>query len=67
MSKLNTDERGGDRHSEAAKAARIEKKFVANPLWFNKYKYDDELRELIKKIDEKAQSEKIFQKEEKTI
>ncbi len=67
MSKLNTDERGGDRHSEAAKAARTEKKFVADPLWFNKYKYDDELRELIKKIDEKAQSEKIFQKEEKTI
>lgn len=63
MSKLNTDERGGDRHSEAAKAARSEKKFVSDSLWFNKYKYDDELRELIKRIDEKVQSEKIFQKE----
>lgn len=67
MSKLHTDERGGDRHSEAAKTARFQKKFVADPLWFNKYRYDDEIRKIIKDIDEKVQNEKIFQKEEKTI
>jgi len=67
MSKLKTDERGGDRHSEAAKAARLQKKFVADPLWFNKFRYDDEIRKIIKEIDEKSQSEKIFQKEEKAI
>lgn len=67
MSKFHTDERGGDRHSEAAKAARTQKKFVADPLWFNKLRYDDEIRMIIKTVDEKAQNEKIFQKEEKTI
>lgn len=67
MAKLNTDERGGDRHSEAAKKARIEKKFVADPLWFNKYRYDDQIRKIIKDIDEKSQNEKIFHKEEKAI
>lgn len=54
--KLLVDERGWDRHSISAKQSQIAKRFTEHAVLFDKYAYDQEIREIIKWVDEKEKS-----------
>lgn len=57
--KLLVDERWWDRHSEKAKKERESKRFCEHEKIFDRWAYDDELREIIKSIDDREKAKNL--------
>lgn len=57
--KLLVDERWWDRHSEKAKKERESKKFCDHEKIFDRWAYDDELRKIIKDIDDREKAKNL--------